>query len=191
MSASLIMVCPACQATWPAEAGLTDAHARAALKAALALWPAEVQPHLLRYLGLFRPAQRALRWDALARRIEDLAALVGAGVVTRHRDSRPAPLAAWGAGLGEVLALAEAGRLTLPLTGHGLLAEIVHRQAGQTQAQHAAAHRPLHPSHRPAAVGDPATAPAAAGGGQGLGGGLAHITAIARTLGGRTPPETP
>ncbi len=163
-----LYVCPACQATWPAEAGLTDAHARAALKAALALWPAEVQPHLLRYLGL-----------------------VGAGVVTRHRDSRPAPLAAWGAGLGEVLALAEAGRLTLPLTGHGLLAEIVHRQAGQTQAQHAAAHRPLHPSHRPAAVGDPATAPAAAGGGQGLGGGLAHITAIARTLGGRTPPETP
>lgn len=146
--ASLILVCPACQASYPVEAGLADAQGRHLLKAAVGLWPPELQPSVLAYLGLFTPSQRKLRLATLLRQVEAFVALVSAGTVTRHRETRNAPLAAWGDGLAEVLKLQEAGTLTLPLTGHGLLGEIVHRAAGQRQSQDAAAQRPLHPSHR-------------------------------------------
>lgn len=165
---ALTLVCPVCAATFPVEAGLHDAAARQALKAALSLWPPVLAAPLFGYLALHRPAKQALRWPKLARLLDELVALVSAGTVTRHRETRPADPAAWGAGLAEVLKLNEAGTLTLPLQGHGLLTEIVHRQAGvrQTQTQRAAA--PLHPSHRdwqrPAedpAGGDNRPAPAA------------------------------
>lgn len=146
--ASLTLVCPVCQTAFPADAGLADLAARRAVQAAFGLWPAEISAYLVRYLGLFSPPQRALRLDKLARLVDELVGLVQAGTVTRHRDPRPAPLAAWGSGLAEVLKAHEAGSLTLPLTGHGLLCEIVHRAAGQAQQRQAAAERPLHPSHR-------------------------------------------
>ena len=147
---ALQLVCPCCAATFPVEAGLTDLAARQALKAALDPWPAPLAPHLFAYLALFRPSKQGLRWPKLARVIDELAALVASGQVSRHHEARPAPVAAWGAGLAEVLRLHETGGLTLPLQSHGLLCEIVHRQAGQRQQQVEAASRPLHPSHRPA-----------------------------------------
>ena len=145
---ALILTCPSCGSTWPVEAGLQDACARQALKAALALWPPALATPLFAYLALHRPPKQALRWPKLARLLEELAELVNAGTVTRHRETRPADRDAWGAGLVEVIKLAEAGSLTLPLQGHGLLCEIVHRQASQRQAQTQRATAPLHPSHR-------------------------------------------
>ncbi len=165
---ALTLVCPVCAATFPVEAGLHDAAARQALKAALSLWPPALSAPLFGYLALHRPAKQALRLPKLARLLDELVELVSSGTVTRHRETRPADPTAWGAGLAEVLKLAEAGTLTLPLQGHGLLAEIVHRQAGQRQTQTQRATAPLHPSHRdwqrPAedpASGDSRPAPAA------------------------------
>lgn len=150
---SLTLVCPACQTPFPADAGLTDPAARRAIQAAFGLCPPELGVPLVRYLGLFSPPRRALRLDKLARLVLELVELLRAGTVTRHRDTRPAPMAAWGRGLEEVLKAHEAGSLTLPLTGHGLLCEIVHRQAGQARAQDEASRKPLHPSHRPVDAG--------------------------------------
>lgn len=147
---SFTLICPVCQSAFPAAAGLADRAHREALHAALALWPVEVQPQVLSYLGLFKPAQRALSPARLSRVIADLVTLLQAGTVTRHGETRPAPLAVWGAGMADVLKSAEAGSLTLPLTSHALLAEIVYRASGQSQQRQAAAERPLHPSHRPA-----------------------------------------
>jgi hypothetical protein len=147
---TLTLICPACQTPFPAEAGLTDPAARAALASALRLWPQPLRGAVLRYLGLHRPREKALRMDRLARLLESLVTLIESGEVTRHRETRPAPVTAWGEGLTEVLRAAEAGTLDLPLAGHGLLCQIVWDTAGRAQVRAAAAVRPLHPSHRPA-----------------------------------------
>lgn len=149
---TLTVVCPACQAAYPVEAGITDAAARAALATCLRLWPAPLRAQVLRYLGLHRPREKALRMDRLARLLEELVAAVEEGTVTRHREARSAAIEAWGAGLTEVLKAADAGSLDLPLKGHGLLTQIVWERAGRVALKLAAAERPLHPSHRPAAL---------------------------------------
>lgn len=186
---SLTLVCPVCQSTFPAAAGLADRAHREGLHAALALWPAAVQPQVLSYLGLFKPAQRALSPARLSRVIADLVTLLQAGTVTRHRETRPAPLAAWGAGLAEVLKAQDGGTLTLPLANHALLCEIVHRLAGQRQSQDAAANRPLHPSHRPAPAPAPdpvpGRAPAPARDAHTRQAGLRQVGALAQALKGR------
>jgi hypothetical protein len=155
------LVCPVCSAAFPVEAGLADPAARAAVVAAIGLWPAAVRPHVLRYFALHAPRARKLQMDKLARLVADFATLISAGTVTRGRDTRPAPLAAWEAGLAQVLQSADAGSLDLPLHGHGLLAEIVYRAAGRAHAADQRATAPLHPSHRPAEIPPPA-APAVA-----------------------------
>ncbi len=190
---ALQLVCPACAATFPVEAGLTDLSARQALKAALDQWPAPLAPHLFAYLALFRPPHQALRWPRLARVIADLSTLVASGQVVRHHETRPATLAAWGDGLAEVLQLAGAGTLTLPLRSHGLLAEIVHRQAGQRQQREEQASRPLHPSHRPApgAATPPADPVPGPRDPAARAVGLAQVGDLARALTGRGPAPSP
>ena len=155
--------CPSCGAVYPIEHGLTDAAARAALAAALAM-PSGIANLVIPYLGLHAPAGRKVQMGKLARVIDELVAIINSGEVSRRSEARPAPVAAWSAGLAEVLKMRDAGNLELPLTGHGLLCEIVFRQVSKAGAQQAAATRPLHPSHRPAEIpavpGLPAPAPA-------------------------------
>jgi hypothetical protein len=143
--------CPSCGAVYPIEHGLTDAAARAALAAALAM-PSGIANLVIPYLGLHAPAGRKVQMAKLARVIDELVALINAGEVSRRSESRPAPLPAWSAGLAEVLKMRDAGSLELPLQGHGLLCEIVFRQATKAGAQQAASSRPMHPSHRPAEI---------------------------------------
>ena len=151
---SLQLICPACGAGWPAEVGLQDAEARRALAAAITIWPAPLKPHVLTYLGLHAPSQKRISWPKLTRLIVELTDLVQSGQVTRSRETRVAPLAAWGDGLAEVMSMRDAGRLDLPLDGHALLCEIVWRQASRQQAAREASTRPLHASHRPAPAGE-------------------------------------
>jgi hypothetical protein len=184
---SLTLVCPVCQASYPVEAGLQDVAARQALLAAAHLWPVELQPGLLTYLGLFRPPQRALAWGKVARLLTALVELIRTGTVTRHRESRPASLAQWAAGVDEILKMRDAGTLTLPLTSHGLLAEIVHRQAGQARAQDDASRKPLHPSHRPVGVGVPVAAGQVGAGQVGAGQVGAGLPASAAAPASRAP----
>lgn len=145
----LHLICPACSSSWPAEAGLQDAEARRACAAAMEL-PASLASLVLPYLGLHAPEKKRLAWPKFTRLVTELVAMVNSGEVTRQRETRPAPLSAWADGLAEVMSMRDAGKLILPLDGHGLLCEIVHRRASQTQRQVEAATRPLHPSHRPA-----------------------------------------
>ena len=148
----LNLTCPVCRAPFPVDAGLADAAARAAVVAAIGLWPAALRPHVLRYFALHAPRERKMSMDRITTLLADFAALIDAGTVTRHHDTRPAPLAAWEAGLAQVLQAADAGSLDLPLHGHGLLAEIVYRAAGRAHAADQRATAPLHPSHRPAEI---------------------------------------
>lgn len=141
-------VCPDCGCARPLSDYLADADARAALAAALEC-PAPLARLIPPYLALHAPAGRRVQMGKLARTIRELADLVQAGTVTRARETLPAPLAAWQRGLEEVLAARDAGTLSLPLSGHGYLCEVVHRQARAAGARSARETAPNHPSHRP------------------------------------------
>ena len=124
------LTCPCCGATLSLEALLNDVAARQAVATALAL-PAALGPRLLRYLGLFRPAQRSLTWDRAASLLAELQTMIDAGHIRRHGRSWPAPHAAWQTALDTVL---ERKNLTLPLKSHGWLYEVISNwrpQAGQ------------------------------------------------------------
>lgn len=116
------LTCPACGATHSLEALLTDAAAREAVAAALAL-PAPLGDRLLRYLGLFRPAKRALSWDRAAKLLAELHGLIQAGEISRRGRVWPAPLPYWQQALDAVLE--QRAKLQLPLGSHGYLLEII------------------------------------------------------------------
>lgn len=126
------LVCPACGATHSLEALLTDVSAREAVAAALAL-PAPLADRVLRYLALFRPAQRALSWDRAAKLLQELLGAVKAGHVERKGRSWAAPLELWQAALDQMLAGRE--QLTLPLKSHGYLFEVVAGLSSRAEAR--------------------------------------------------------
>lgn len=140
--------CPDCGTKRPLSDYLADADNRAALAAALSV-PAPLARLIISYLELHSPPARAVSTGKLRRLLVELAELISAGTVTRKRETRVAPLAAWQHGLETLLAQRDAGTLSLPLSGHGYLCEIIHRHVGQKASREQAANRPLHPSQRP------------------------------------------
>lgn len=139
------LTCPCCAARFPVEAALTDDAARVAVAAALKL-PAPLGDLTLRYLGLFRPAQRALAWDRAAKLLQELLEPIQAAQVRRNGCDWAAPLELWRQGLEQVLEARE--RLTLPLKGHGYLFEVVagmaskSKGAAEVKAEKQRAYRP-------------------------------------------------
>lgn len=127
------LTCPCCGATLSLEALLNDTAARQAVATALAL-PAGLGPRLLRYLGLFRPAQRSLTWERAAHLLNELHGLIDAGEIRRHGRPWRVSEADWAAALDELLD--RRPKLTLPLKGHGYLLEILAGLANHTEAQH-------------------------------------------------------
>lgn len=116
------IVCPCCHARYALEAALSDADARRAVAAAGRLPPALAELTLA-YIGLFRPPSRSLSWRRAARLIDEVVAMVEAGGIRRRGR-------AWKAGVKEFSEAIETvlnrrDKLTLPLTGHGYLEEVL------------------------------------------------------------------
>jgi hypothetical protein len=126
------LTCPCCGATVSLEALLNDTAARHAVAIALAL-PANLGPRLLRYLSLFRPAQRSLTWDRAAHLLGELQAMIDAGQIQRQGRSWAVSPSAWQTALDEMLE--RRASLTLPLKSHGYLLEILAGQANQAEAR--------------------------------------------------------
>jgi hypothetical protein len=125
------LTCPGCGATNSLEALLNDGAARQAVATALAL-PANLGPRLLRYLGLFRPAQRSLTWDRAAHLLAELHTMIDAGEIRRQgRPWRVTP-ADWASALDQIID--RRASLTLPLKSHGYLLEILAGQANRVEA---------------------------------------------------------
>ncbi len=116
------VTCPCCAGRFSIEAAFTDDAARAAVAAALK-FPAPLGEQLLRYVALFRPAQRALSWDRAARLLNELLEPISAGRVQRDGRWYPAPVEAWRRALEQMLD--QRDRLRLPLKSHGYLIEIL------------------------------------------------------------------
>ena len=127
------LVCPCCGATASAESWENDMEARKTIQAIVAL-PREVALESLFYLGLFRPAQRALSWKAALRIVQELSVLVASGhVQVAKRPARPCPPEAWAAGMRQMVA--QRDTLTRPMKNHNYLRQIVWQLADKIDAE--------------------------------------------------------
>lgn len=126
------LTCPVCGARCSIEAHLTDESARRALGVAVKL-PAPLGDLTLRYLGLFRPRNRALSWDRVERLLAELVAPIECGQLDRRGRAWAAPMECWRLALEQMLAGRD--KLTLPLKTHGYLFEIVIGLADRAEAK--------------------------------------------------------
>lgn len=133
----MIITCPCCAARFSIEAAFTDDAARRAVAAALKL-PAPLGELILRYLALFRPAERALSWDRASKLLNELLEPIQAAQVQRHGRAWAAPLDTWKNALEQMLEQRNS-KLQLPLKNHHYLFEIVssysNRAEGKTERE--------------------------------------------------------
>lgn len=128
------LTCPCCAARFALEAALGDVAAREAVAAAARL-PAPLGDLVLRYIGLFRPASRALAWDRAARLLAELLEPIRAGRLHRHGREWVAPQDHWQRALEAVLAARDNGKLRTPLSSHGYLYEVLTGLSDRAEAQ--------------------------------------------------------
>lgn len=129
------LTCPSCGAEYPIEAGLLEDDGKR-----LAAILGDMEPALARaaisYLRLFKPVKTALRTTRAIKLLQELLALVRVGTVCRDERGgirRPAPIAAWIAGIEQMLQ--QPGRLQLPLSNHNYLRHVVFGLADAADAR--------------------------------------------------------
>ena len=116
------LTCSACGAHGSIEQFTADADARRAIELVAKL-PGVLQPVVLRYLGLFRPAKRGLTWDRVCALLGEIGEMVGAGKVERYGIAYAASPALFASAMSQMLEQRE--RLQLPLKTHGYLVTII------------------------------------------------------------------
>lgn len=127
------LTCPACQA----ETSLEAAVGREADARALAVFIETNVPLgalLVRYIALFRPAKRRLSLARTVGLFEELRPDLQRGAINRKGRDWAAPLEVWRAAIDQVLAARDKGTLTLPLSSHGYLYEVIVGHADKTEA---------------------------------------------------------
>ncbi|HRY88010.1 MAG TPA: hypothetical protein P5305_08985 [Rubrivivax sp.] len=90
---------------------------------------------LVQYVALFRPAKRRLGLARMVALIEELMPDIERGAIARKGRDWPAPAGLWRAAIAQVLLNRDKGTLTLPLTGHGYLYEVLQGMADKAEAQ--------------------------------------------------------
>lgn len=114
--------CPACGAMASLDVLIGHEGARDAVMAALAL-PAPLGKLLVRYIALFRPAQRNLSMDRLAGLLQELQPMIADAKIERAGRIWSAPQDYWKMALEDMVAKRD--KLTLPLKSHGYLLAII------------------------------------------------------------------
>jgi hypothetical protein len=163
------VTCPTCHCEISLDALLESESARRAV-ARLAEISVPFGALMLRYVALFRPEKRRLSIDRMVSLLEELLPDIERGAVRRKGRDWPAPRDTWRAAVEQVLANRDKGTLTLPLTSHGYLHEVICGMAEKFEAaaerERETARRTRAPAPGPAAGAAPlatvlATAPAA------------------------------
>ena len=131
--------CPCCGTTASLDVLVTHEDARAALAAAFKV-SMPLGSALVRYLALFRPATRELTMARVATLLGEVQPYLSAGSIPRKGRDWPVVPADWVQAIELTLLARDAGKLALPLTGHGYLLEVLaslgdksERLAEQTQ----------------------------------------------------------
>jgi hypothetical protein len=125
--------CPSCHAELTLDVLMQHEAARRAV-ARLAQVSLPFGALTLQYMALFKPASRALSIDRMVRLIEELLPDIEAQTVRRNGREWDAGIETWRAALQVVLDMRDAGNLRLPLTGHGLLHQVIANMAEKVEA---------------------------------------------------------
>lgn len=127
------IACPSCHAELTLDVLMQHEAARRAV-ARLAQVSLPFGALTIQYMALFKPASRALSIDRMVRLIEELLPDIERQQITRAGRDWDAGIEAWRAALQVVLGMRDAGTLRLPLTGHGLLYQVLANQAEKFEA---------------------------------------------------------
>ena len=130
----MLIGCPGCGAELDLAVVLEDEEARR-FHALLIELPAPMVRPTVRYLGLFRPAKRRLRWSRMVRLISEIAPMIAAARVRHGYATYVAPPEAWAQAMMSLVETPPAS-LQLPLRSNRYLLAML---AGQCEKSAAAA----------------------------------------------------
>ena len=127
------VVCPCCYARHDLAPLVADVEARAAL-ARLARLGGPLERYVVTYLGMFRPAKRALPWSRFTRLLDELIGAVEAGGIRRKGRSWGVTREQWTEALRIVVERWTAGQIECPLKNHGYLLEVARGLSDKAEA---------------------------------------------------------
>ena len=133
--------CPTCGAVMSLDVLIAHDDAREALIALTGISD-DLFKAVLRYLTLFRPAEKDLSFNRVSKLLGELAPMIRAGEIVRNRKAYPAPREAWIWATARCLEARDTGKLTPPLTGHGFLLENITFWSPEKTAGTAVLHSP-------------------------------------------------
>lgn len=128
------VVCPCCHAEMSLDVLIASDEARMAvgpvLERALGLGGVA-----MRYIALFRPEKRRMSIERMCKLVGELMPDIERRAINRKGRDWAAPIEVWRTGMETVLAKRDKGTLTLPLTSHGLLYEVMCGLAEKAESQ--------------------------------------------------------
>lgn len=128
------LTCPACRAEMDLDVLLSHEEGRHVLANIVTLG-VPLGAQLLRYVGLFRPGKRALAMGRTLALLAEIWPDMQRGAINRKgRDWATTP-EMWSQAIEQLLASRDKGSLTLPLTSHGYLYEVLCGLADKVEAQ--------------------------------------------------------
>lgn len=125
--------CPNCGAEMDLTVLLSSVEDRRAL-ARLAALSVPLGARVLRYVQLHRPARQRLTLPKQVKLLLQLLPDLEREAITWKGRDWPAPREAWAQAIDQMLAARDAGRLELPMKGHGYLYAIVAGMADKNEA---------------------------------------------------------
>jgi hypothetical protein len=105
---------------------------------------------LVRYVALHRPPKRGLSISRALELMDEVVGHINRGSIPRRGRDWPCDHDTWRAGLEQVLLARDKGTLTLPLSGHGFLLEVLAGLADKAEARAEKERERARREHRPA-----------------------------------------
>lgn len=137
------LVCPGCGATASFEAWDNDVAIRQTI-AALAELPGDLPVATLRYLGLFRPAKRALSWKKALKLVREvLAVTTTSHIQIQGHVARPCAPRIWSQAMEDMVNRSD--QLRRPMKNHNYLKQVAYDLADKEDAASEATGRSLEP----------------------------------------------
>lgn len=128
------LTCPACRAEMDLDVLLSHEEGRKVLADLLTLGM-PIGAQLLRYIGLFRPGKRALAMGRTLNLLAEIFPDLHRGTIHRRGRDWTITTQMWHDAIEQLLIKREKGTLTLPLTTHGYLYEVLCAMADKAEGQ--------------------------------------------------------
>jgi len=120
---ALHLSCPACGEQFDLLQAMEDADGRRLLDVVKDMQPIVIRP-FFRYLKLFKPVKRGLRWSRMLTLAQELVPMISAAQIQRNGVTVAVPPDSWVNAMNELIDQPPK-TLKLPLKGHGYLLSIL------------------------------------------------------------------